>query len=149
MHDDKVIVNLLDRSPENGDIVLINACDSYTLEDDGTVRKGSGVGDIIVKRVIAKGGQTIDIDFTTGTVYVDDAKLREDYVKLGLTHADGGAFTGQYPVTVPEGYIFVMGDHRSVSKDSRSSQVGPIAKSEVKGKVRYIVFPFRDIGKVE
>lgn len=149
MHDDKVIVNLLDRSPENGDIVLINACDSYTLEDDGTVRKGSGVGDIIVKRVIAKGGQTIDIDFTTGTVYVDDAKLREDYVKLGLTHADGGAFTGQYPVTVPEGYIFVMGDHRSVSKDSRSSDIGFVPEKCVIGTVLLRFYPFASFGAVD
>lgn len=148
MHDDKVIVNLLDRSPENGDIVLINACDSYTLEDDGTVRKGSGVGDIIVKRVIAKGGQTIDIDFTTGTVYVDDAKLREDYVKLGLTHIDRGAFTGQYPVTVPEGYLFVMGDHRSVSKDSRSSDIGFVPEKCVIGRVVLRLYPFAEFGIV-
>lgn len=148
MPNDKVIVNLLDRSPENGDIVLIDARESFTLAEDGTLEKGEGVGDIIVKRVIAHGGQTVDIDFTKGVVYVDGEKLREDYVRLGLTHADGGAFTGQYPVTVPEGYIFVMGDHRSVSKDSRSSEIGFVPVKSVIGRVVLRFYPFSSFGAV-
>ena len=149
MPNDKVLVNLLDKKPENGDIVLIDARRSYTLAEDGSVAEGEGVGDIIVKRVIARGGQTVDIDFKSGTVYVDGEKLREDYVRLGLTHADGGAFTGKYPITVPEGFCFIMGDHRSVSKDSRSSEIGFVPEGSVVGTVLLRFYPFASFGAVD
>ena len=149
MPNDRVLVNLLDKKPENGDIILIDAKNSYTFAEDGSVRKGEGVNDIIVKRVIARGGQTIDIDFVKGNVFVDGEKLRENYVRLGLTHADGGAFTGKYPITVPEGYIFVMGDHRSVSKDSRSSDIGLVPEQSVIGNVVLRLYPFASFGAVD
>lgn len=95
-----------------------------------------------VKRIMGKPGDTIAV--INGVTYRNDEPLEEPYVDP--SHA---ALTNFGPVTVPEDTFFVMGDNRAVSKDSRSSQVGPIAKSEVKGKVRYIVFPFQDIGKVE
>lgn len=148
MPDDRIVVNLLDRSPEQGDIILIEARESVTLAEDGTLIKGEGIGDIIVKRVIACPGQTIDIDFASGAVYVDGAKLVEDYVRLGLTHTDGGAFTGRYPVTVPEGYIFVMGDHRSVSKDSRSADIGFVSAESVVGTAALRFYPFKSFGTV-
>ncbi|MBP5361666.1 MAG: signal peptidase I [Ruminococcus sp.] len=148
MPNDKVIVNLINKKPDNGDIVLIDAGASYTLSEDGTVVKGDGVDDIIVKRVIARGGQTIDIDFVSGKVYVDGEMLRENYVRLGLTHTDEGAFTGQYPLTVPDGYLFVMGDHRSVSKDSRSDEIGFIPEKCVIGKVVLRFYPFSSLGTV-
>ena len=145
---DKVLVNLRDRAVAQGDVVIINALDSYTLAEDGSLEKGQGLGHCIIKRVIATGGQTVDIDFASGAVTVDGTKLREDYVKLGLTHVDGGAFTGQYPVTVPEGYLFVLGDHRSVSKDSRYSEIGFVPVESVVGTVVVRVFPLASFGKV-
>ena len=68
MPDDKLLVNLMDRAPEQGDIVLVNAKNSYTLADDGSVKEGKGLDTVIVKRVIACEGQTIDIDFGSGKV---------------------------------------------------------------------------------
>ena len=75
-------------------------------------------------------------------------RLHEDYLHLGLTHADEGAFTGRYPLTVPEGYIFVMGDHRSVSKDSRSPDVGFVPLESVTGRVVFRISPAGRIGTV-
>ena len=81
MPDDKLLVNLMDRAPEQGDIVLVNAKNSYTLADDGSVKEGKGLDTVIVKRVIATEGQTITLDVTTWSVYVDGVKLEEDYVR--------------------------------------------------------------------
>ena len=149
MSGDKVLVRLIGCKPENGDIVLIDAKNSYTYDDSGSLNIGEGLDKTIVKRVIAVGGQQVDIDFASGTVTLDGEKLSEDYVRLGLTHRDEGAFTGKYPVTVPEGYIFVMGDHRSVSKDSRSDEVGFVPVENVRGEVMFRIFPLKNFGKIK
>ncbi|MCR4890303.1 MAG: signal peptidase I [Ruminococcus sp.] len=148
MPGERLIVSLMDKSPEQRDIVLIDSKESFTLAEDGSLQKGDGIDKIIVKRVIACGGQTVDIDFSTGAVTVDGTRLYEDYLKLGLTHTDEGAFTGKYPVTVPEGYIFVMGDHRSVSKDSRSADIGFVPEDSVIGKVVLRLTPVSRFGTV-
>ena len=96
----------------------------------------------IVKRVIATGGQTVDIDFDAGEVYVDGARLDEPYT-FEPTYESYGAYgvSLDYPVTVPEGSIFVMGDNRNHSADSRFAPVGCVDESCVLGKVLLIVFP--------
>lgn len=115
----------------------------------------SKLGKMIVKRVIAVAGQEVDIDFDEGTVFVDGVKLNEqlyepgekltgDYFVNTLTQINSGAFD-QYPVTVPEGYIFVMGDNRNVSLDSKNSSLGFVPVEEVRGQVIMKTFPFNDI----
>ena len=137
---DRVFVNMLSRDFAQGDIVIINAERSFTLDDSGNLTENRGIGETIVKRVIASGGQSVDIDFTRGTVRVDGVVLDEKYLENGLTHMDGGAFTGHYPVTVPDGYYFVMGDNRSGSKDSRSEEIGFIPEDSIAGEVMFVLF---------
>ena len=96
----------------------------------------------IVKRVIATGGQTVDIDFEQGIVYVDGTALEEDYVneptyKSYLEYGMGL----DYPVEVPEDCVFVMGDNRNESADSRFAPVGCVEESRISGRVLLVVVP--------
>ena len=94
----------------------------------------------IVKRVIATGGQTVDIDFSEGVVYVDGEALEEDYIRDPTYTAEGTEF----PLTVPEGSIFVMGDNRNGSSDSRDYRLGTVDTRYVIGKAAFLLFPGLD-----
>ena len=94
----------------------------------------------IVKRVIATGGQTVDIDFSEGVVYVDGEALEEDYIREPTYTAEGTEF----PLTVPEGSIFVMGDNRNGSSDSRDYRLGTVDIRYVIGKAAFLLFPGLD-----
>lgn len=146
--DDRIVSSTLFYSVECGDIIIINADNSVLFDDNNNLKYGTGLGKQIVKRVIATGGQTVDIDFEKGTVSVDGNILNEGYI-TGLTHLDEGAFTGKYPITIPEGYCFVMGDNRGISKDSRSVEVGLIPEEEIAGEVIMVISPFHRIGFVK
>ena len=115
--------------PKAGDIVVVNKKTATFLDDRA-----------IVKRVIATEGQTVDIDFVTGTVYVDGEALQEDYINE-LTFTEEGT---EFPLTVPEGSIFVMGDNRNHSDDSRNSQLGTVDTRYVIGKAVFLLFPGAD-----
>lgn len=105
----------------------------------------------IVKRVIATEGETVDIDFDTWTVTVTDVNgeahvLEESYRKLAT---DARVTSNlEYPVKVGEGQLFVMGDNRNHSLDSRSSSIGLVDENEVIGKVLFRFFPFNKVGTV-
>ena len=145
--EDKLIMNNLFYSPEAGDIVIIENNDSYVYREGTTeLVKGKGLGKRIIKRVIAVGGQTVDIDFTTGTVKVD-GEVREEPFIAELTAADLGAF--DYPVTVPEGYVFVMGDNRNNSTDSRDGHVGFVKKEDIMGEAVFRFYPFNKFGFID
>ena len=111
-------------APEPGDIVVIS-------------KQSFDGGKPIVKRVIATEGQTVDIDFESGTVYVDGKALREPYIHNETTNEEGTVF----PLTVAENCIFVLGDNRAVSLDSRSPQIGQIDRREVLGKALCLMIP--------
>ncbi|MBR2284299.1 MAG: signal peptidase I [Ruminococcus sp.] len=141
---DRVLVLPLSM-PEPGDIAVIDVHGSVTLDENGEPQISAGAEKLMIKRVIAVGGQTVDIDFERGSVTVDGKMLDEEYLTHGLTHMDSGAFTGQYPVTVPDGYVFVMGDNRPVSRDSRSADMGFVPESDILGRVvRIVLTPGRN-----
>jgi signal peptidase I len=85
-------------------------------------------------------GQKVDIDFVNGVVYVDDVALDEPYVNTPTNLFEGTEF----PLVVKEGCVFVMGDNRNDSKDSRSSDIGFIDERYIVGKVAVRLFPFSD-----
>ena len=107
-----------------GDVVVVNA---YNAQLDDT----------LVKRIIAVGGQTVDIDFVTGTVYVDGVALDEPYIKEPTYTTDGTTF----PLTLAEDEVFIMGDNRNHSTDSRSIQLGPVKEGYIQGKAVFLLFP--------
>ena len=111
-------------SPETGDIVVFKK-DAYDSNK------------ALVKRVIATEGQVININFETGAVFVDGVELKEDYIRdLTYNKLD---FIG--PQTVPEGCVFVMGDNRNESTDSRNILIGMVDARLIIGKVLYVIYP--------
>ena len=134
---------------QDGDrLLVLNSIlyDDYQYGDIVVLRKESFLAEPIVKRVIATGGQTVDIDFDNGYVYVDGQQLDESaYIQNGITRAQ---YEVEFPQTVPEGHVVVLGDNRIVSKDSRDSEVGMIDQRCIIGKVQMIYQPFSAFGWV-
>ncbi len=126
MHDDKLIISHLNYTPAQGDIVVVNV-------------KSDNVP--YIKRIIAVGGQRVRIDFENWQVYVDGVPLEEEYVKRepgAMHHYD----CTEEEFTVKEGYVFVMGDNRNNSRDSRDITVGQIEEHNIIGRVIIRVAPF-------
>ena len=112
------------KDPQYGDIIVASK-DSFNH------------GEPIIKRVIATEGQTVDIDFHAGIVYVDGVALEEDYTYTPTNIEEGIVF----PITIAEGCVFAMGDNRNGSRDSRDPSIGMIDKREILGKALFLVFP--------
>lgn len=128
---------------QDGDrLLVLNSMlyNDYKYGDIVVLRKESFLAEPIVKRVIATEGQTVDIDFANGIVYVDGVALEEDYIN-DLTYTDEGT---EFPLTVPEGSIFVMGDNRNRSDDSRNSALGTVDTRYVIGRAVFLLFPGAD-----
>ena len=127
-----VLSSVLYRNPDQGDIVIAS-------------KQSYNDGEPIVKRVIATEGQTVDIDFNTGTVYVDGIVLEESYIYTGTFRPEGVSF----PLVVEDGCVFVMGDNRESSKDSRDPEIGQIDRREILGKALFLLIPGTDGGQHE
>ena len=125
---DSMLVWCLGYEPKQGDVVVVT--------------QRSYQNDSLVKRVIATEGQRVDIDYETSTVYVDGVALEEDYIKEAMQVPIYGE--GINHVTVPEGCIFVMGDNRNDSADSRYPDIGVIDTRCVIGRAVMVLFPFQD-----
>lgn len=123
--------------PKAGDIVVLNKTTDETIALLG--------GDAIVKRIIATEGQTVSVDYETSTVYVDGQPLDEPYVRERMEWRFG-PYSGQTPFVVPEGSVFVMGDNRNYSTDSRHEMLGTIDTRYILGRAVCILFPFSDFG---
>lgn len=126
---DRLVVSGFLYDPQPGDIVVV----THGAEHD----------EPIIKRVIAVEGQSLWIDYTTGEVYVNGALLDEPYIK-GTTVME--QFPLEIPEVIPEGYVFVMGDNRENSLDSRSTKIGMIPKQNIIGKAIFRFFPFNTFG---
>jgi signal peptidase I len=121
-------------------ILLLNdtLCGEYEAQDIVVLSKETFEnGDPIVKRVIATEGQTVDIDFNVGVVYVDGKALDEPYTREPTWTPEGVEF----PLTVPQNHIFVLGDNRNRSSDSRHIDLGPIDERMVIGKAVLLAVP--------
>lgn len=122
---------ILYHTPQYGDVVVVSK-QSY---DNGKP---------IVKRVIATEGQIVDIDFENGYVYVDGIALEESYINTPTNVDEGMCF----PLIVEEGCVFVMGDNRNNSRDSRYPGIGLVDTREILGKVIFLAVPGTDYGMV-
>ncbi len=113
--------------PERGDVIVFK---SELLDEDGKEK-------CLIKRIIGLPGETVEI--IGGYVYINGEELDETYVK------EQGLSGEMAAVTVPEGELFVMGDNRAVSQDSRSEAVGTISEDTIVGKVFVRLYPFNEI----
>lgn len=137
---DKVIISNLFYTPKRGDVVVIsrNIDNSYDVESQAP----------IIKRVIATEGQIVDIDFQSGIVYVDGVALDEPYARTPTNLA----YDIKFPVKVDDGCVFVLGDNRNDSHDSRSSFIGNngmIDNRYILGKAIVRIFPFDEMGGLD
>lgn len=122
----------------DGDWLLVSAINTEFQQGDIVIStQPNAFNEPIVKRVIAKGGQEVDIDFEKGIVYVDGEALDEPYTKE-LTHIEEGV---SFPIIVPEGQLFLMGDNRNNSTDSRSPLIGCVEEEYILGAAKCRVTP--------
>lgn len=138
-HGEIMLIWSLGYTPKQGDIVVLNK--TSVLLPDWTEPRA------IVKRVIATGGQTVDVDYSTGAVYVDGRPLDEPYLHEEMRRP-GAPSMQETHWEVPEGSIFVMGDNRNYSTDSRDSLLGAIDTDYILGKAILALWPLNRFGAV-
>lgn len=134
MHGDRLVISDLFYQPEVGDIIV-------------SVQENKE-NEPVIKRIIALGGQTVQVDFEKGIVYVDGKEIDDSYTLqpgyIAPLHSLNEPI--DYPCVVPDGFVFVMGDNRNNSLDSRSERIGMIEERYILGKVVLRLFPFDRLG---
>ena len=133
-HQEMMLVWSLGYHPKAGDIVVVNKKTATFLDDRA-----------IVKRVIAVGGQSVDIDYASGTVYVDGSPLDEPYIKETM-YFPASYTMSQTHWDVPQGQLFLMGDNRNGSTDSRDERLGPVDEGYVLGRAVLALWPLSKAG---
>ena len=133
-HGELMLVWSLGYTPKQGDIVIINKTTANFLHEQA-----------VVKRVIAVGGQTVDIDYGKGRVYVDGERVKEKYI-LEEMYLPGNPYMQETHFEVPEGTVFVLGDNRNGSTDSRDSRLGTIDEGYILGRAVAAIWPMDKFG---
>ncbi len=128
---DRLVVSNLFYTPARQDVIVVDGYINY--------------GQPLVKRIIGLAGDEIDINFETGEVFVNGELIDEPYISASTTQQ----FDVAFPLIVPEGTVFVMGDNRPRSLDSRSTEIGFIDTRDILGKAIWRVYPVKKIGRVE
>ncbi len=128
---DRLIIRSIAYEPEHGDVVVLDS--------------DTGLGKPLVKRVIAVGGDTIDIDPETGAVYVNGDVINEDYISAPTTQI----YDTQFPLTVDDGHVIVLGDNRPNSQDSRSATIGQVDARGIMGEAIFRIWPLDRSGIIE
>lgn len=129
-HGDRLFTRRLLYKPAVGDVIIFRPPNSPSTP--------------YVKRIIALEGQTVDIDPLTGAVSVDGKVYDEPYIKEPITRMGDMEF----PYTVPEGCVFVLGDNRNNSHDSRDTDVGAVPEENIIGKAQFRILPFSTFGSI-
>lgn len=136
LHDrELMLVQTIGYTPRQGDVVIFRK----DFRDD--------IHAPLVKRIIAVGGQTVDVDYASGAVLVDGVPLEEPYI-LEPMEAGLNPYLTNHHVVVPEGSVFVMGDNRNHSDDSRDIRLGTVDQRCILGCARWILFPFQQFGPI-
>ena len=132
-HNDRLIITAHGGEIKEGDVIVVI----------------DALNEPIIKRVVATEGQTVDLDTETGIVYVNGVARDESKygIENGITFIHPNAVDPlEFPLTVPENHIFVLGDNRKVSNDSRYGEIGLIDERKVLGKAIFNIYPFDKIG---
>ncbi len=127
---DRLVATSLMYEPKNGDIVVVT--------------KPTTRNEPLIKRVIAVGGQTLEINFEENAVYVDGERVYEPYIREPMDPDDNDGEILR--VEVPEGHVYIMGDNRNDSWDSRAEEVGVVDNRHILGKILYRVMPYDKLG---
>ena len=139
-HGEMMLLWSLGYQPRQGDIVVLN---KTAWETEQLLHNRA-----IVKRVIAVGGQTVDIDYSAGVVYVDGQPLDEPYIREEMYFPSWDPMMQNTHWEIPQGSIFVMGDNRNHSTDSRHVQLGPVDTGYVLGKAVFALWPMEKLGPI-